>query len=421
MGRLEDLTRRSRTIGWASLAVVAIMLVGACPWAGADDDATVPVIVVFKDTVDRDLVEDAGGSVDIEFETFPGVATELTSKAIAKLERSSKVARVEEDGTVYALVDADKKPDGVGGGGKPQKQSTPWGITKINADEAWSTTMGATINVAILDTGVDKDHPDLEANIAGGENFVPSGGTVDPTAYEDDHGHGTHCAGVVAAIDNTLGVVGVAPEVNIWALKVLNRYGTGEWSWLIDAIEWCIATHEDSDTTNDIHVISMSLGATGTLPEVGTVCEYAYAEGIVLVASAGNSGGSSGDETVGYPAKYETVIAVGATDKRDVRASFSSVGDELELVAPGVRIKSTVPDDSYGTMSGTSMACPHVAGTVALLLTMDPSYYNTGWGPSWEPAEVRARLIATATDLGDTGWDDLYGNGRVDALAAITV
>jgi len=412
-GKVGELTKRSKVIAWASLAVVATMLLGACPLVGADDDEPRPVIVVFKDKVDKKLITDAGGEIDIEFSTLPAVATELKPKAIDELKKSSKVKRIEDDSTVYALGEDEGKG---GGGGKPppQGQTMPWGITQINADDAWADTKGTAVKVAIVDTGIDKDHPDLEANIKGGANFVPSRrGTVDSTKWDDDHGHGTHCAGIVAAIDNTIGVIGVAPEVNLYGVKVLDSGGRGQVTWLYAGIEWCIA--------NDIDVISMSIGGWPWSQTMEDTFDAAYEAGIVMVAAAGNSGGTSGGDTVIYPAKLDCVIAVAATDSSNVRAYFSSVGPDLELSAPGVSVYSTYYRGKYTTMSGTSMACPHVAGTIALLLIMTPSYYDEGWGLTWEPNEVRARLQGTTFDLGADGWDDLYGHGLVDALAAITV
>ncbi|MCP8305048.1 MAG: S8 family serine peptidase, partial [archaeon] len=234
------------------------------------------------------------------------------------------------------------------------------------------------------------------------------------TDYMDDHGHGTHCAGIVAALDNEIGVIGVAPEADLYGVKVLDYRGSGSLSDVIAGIQWCI--------DNGIQIISMSLGTSSHYQPLYDACEDAYMAGILIVAAAGNSylkfWGMEFD-TVTYPAKYYSVIAVGATDNKDVKASFSSTGPALELAAPGVNILSTYLGDSYTTMSGTSMACPHVTGTAALVLVSDETAwasmgYTDGDG-SWTNIEVRTVLTQTADDLGTAGKDNWYGHGLVDA------
>ena len=281
----------------------------------------------------------------------------------------------------------------------PPPQNVPWGIQKINADHVWPRPdTGAGINVAIIDTGIDSDHPDLASNIKGGQNFVSIGGKIDPIKWDDDHGHGTHCAGIVAAINNSFGVVGAAPGANLYAVKVLDSSGSGYTSSIINGIAWSM--------NNGMKVISMSLGTSSDVQSLHDACDYAYARGVVLVAAAGNSGGS-----VGYPAKYSCVIAVAATDINNIRPYWSCYGTEVSLSAPGVNILSTYKGGGYTTMSGTSMATPHVSGAVALVLAANLTY---------TPQQVRARLESTALDLGSTGKDNYYGYGLVDAYRAVT-
>ena len=242
--------------------------------------------------------------------------------------------------------------------------------------------------MAVIDTGIDNDHPDL--GVTGGVNFVRIGRRVNPNAWDDDNGHGTHVAGIIAARDNDIGVVGVAPGASLYAVKVLNANGSGYYSDIIAGLQWCI----NSDAP--IHVVNMSLGGTSDSPAMESACIAARDKKIFLVAAAGNSGGG-----VIYPAAYESVIAVAATDKSDVRASWSCFGEEIDIAAPGVNIYSTYKGGGYTTMSGTSMASPHVAGTLALSLDVD-------------------KLLSTADDLGDHGLDIYYGNGLVDAEEAAT-
>ena len=218
----------------------------------------------------------------------------------------------------------------------------------------------------------------------------------------DFDGHGTHCAGIVAAVKgNDIGVIGVAPEADLYAVKVFSDDCSGSYSDVIEALEWCIGN-------NDIQVISMSFGSKYTAgdPGIEPWIDDAYDAGILLVGAAGNE--YSGVDTVVYPARYANVIAVAATNSGDNIASFSSTGPDVELAAPGVGIYSTVPG-GYGTKDGTSMACPHVAGTAALVIVSG----ITGSGA------VRARLQNTADDLGATGKDNLYGCGLVDADEAV--
>jgi subtilisin/minor extracellular protease Epr len=188
--------------------------------------------------------------------------------------------------------------------------------------------------VAILDTGIDYEHSDLNDNYIGGYDFANN--DLEPM---DDNGHGTHCAGIVAAEDNEGGVVGVAPEADLYAVKVLDSVGNG---YMMD-------------------VISMSFGSNLGSTSLETACDNAYSSGVLVVAAAGNDGNPSGEgDNVDYPARCDSVIAVAATDSNDNRAIWSSTGPDVELAAPGVSIYSTYLGGGYATMSGTSMACPHV-------------------------------------------------------------
>jgi subtilisin family serine protease len=164
-----------------------------------------------------------------------------------------------------------------------------------------------------------------------------------------------------------------------------------------------------------MQVVSMSFGGTTSTKAMETACRNANAAGIVLVAAAGNGGNGK----IIYPAAYSSVIAVGATDINNYRASFSCFGNALDLVAPGVNIYSTYIGDGYATWSGTSMACPHVSGTAALVLSHSLSGHDTNGNGKWDPAEVQNCLQQTATDLGTKGWDKYYGYGLVNAQAAV--
>jgi subtilisin len=383
------------------MLLVTVLLLSAVPMGVIGDDETpVRVIVTFKDKVDEDLVKDNGGAVDHKYTYIPAVVADIKPSAIKKLEKSDKVKSVEEDAVAYAVDDADEAK------GKPTPptppappaQAVPWGVNRIDADLVWPTNTGVGIDVAIIDTGIDKDHPDLEDNLGSGVNFVSSKGKVNSGAWDDDNGHGTHCAGIVGAVDNTEGVIGVAPGVTLHAVKVLNRQGSGSYTDIISGIEWCIG--------NGIEVISMSLSGSTNLQALHDECVKAHNAGIVLVAAAGNSG-NDGSE---YPAAYDdAVIAVGATDSSDAHPSWSNHGSYVDLVAPGVAIPSTYKGGIYKELSGTSMACPHVAGTAALVLKAHSS----------TPDEVQTCLQDTADDLWTSDPYNYYGDGLVDADGAV--
>jgi len=277
----------------------------------------------------------------------------------------------------------------------------PWGVDRIDADLAWGTITGTGVDIAIIDTGIDKDHPDLA--VAGGINFVRKGRRVDPDKWDDDNGHGTHCAGIAAALDNDIGVIGVAPGASLIAVKVLDRSGSGYLSDIVDGIYWA---------ADNADVINLSLGIDKeTLDQypndrdaLQAAVDYADEAGVVVVAAAGNE--YPGEDTVIYPARFDSAIAVSATDSYDNMAGFSSTGPSVELAAPGVGIYSTYKDGGYATGDGTSMAAPHVAGTAALVIAA---------------AKSVSQLQTTAEDLGAVGWDPYYGYGLVDAAAAAAV
>jgi subtilisin family serine protease len=377
--------------------VMMMVLTGLTMFVGADkNEDKVRVIVLFKDKVDKKVVEDNNGDVLDTYDIIPGLVADMTKSDIKELKKSDKVKSVEED------AEADAKEEGKSGGGggtKPPAQVEPWGIQKICADIAWNITKGAGIKVAVMDTGIDTGHSDLK--VAGGTNVI--GGS----SYNDDNGHGTHCAGIIAALDNTIGVKGVGPSISLYSIKVLNKQGSGSYSNFIKGLDWAISNH--------MQVVSMSFGGTSTTTAFESACSKAKANGIVLVAAAGNSGGS-----ILYPAAYDSVIAVGATDKSNTIASWSCYGTQLDLVAPGVDIYSTYMGNTYKTLSGTSMACPHVAGTVALVLaTTITDTYDKNGNKQWDPTEVQNCLQSTATNLGTAGWDKYTGYGLVDALKAV--
>ncbi|MDP3014229.1 MAG: S8 family serine peptidase, partial [Candidatus Subteraquimicrobiales bacterium] len=203
-----------------------------------------------------------------------------------------------------------------------------------------------------------------------------------------------------------IGVVGVGPKIDLYAVKVLNRYGSGYLSDVIEGLGWAIQ--------NGMQVVNMSLGTSSDILSFKEAIQRVNQAGITQVAAAGNTGGA-----VIYPAAYPEVIAVSATNNLDTIASWSSRGSEVDLAAPGVSIYSTWPPRLYKTLSGTSMAAPHVAGTAALVLTTSVGSWDLDNDAIWDPIEVQNKLEATAEDLGTAGRDNLYGSGLVDAEKAV--
>ena len=253
----------------------------------------------------------------------------------------------------------------------PAEKEIPWGVKRVNAAGAWAFTSGKGVKVAVVDTGIDFRHPDLAPNYKGGWNAIVS--TATPL---DDQGHGTHVSGTIAAVKDLKGVVGVAPSVDLYGVKVLDKNGSGQYSWVVAGIEWAVM--------NGMDVINMSLGGGSGTEALKAIMNKSKEMGVAVVCAAGNDSGP-----VNYPAKYPEAIAVSASDSSDKIAYFSSRGPEIVVIAPGVNVYSTRKGGGYTTMSGTSMACPHTAGLAALAV---------GAGVHGSDA-VRAALKAAATPL----------------------
>lgn len=227
-----------------------------------------------------------------------------------------------------------------------------WSITAFDLPEAWKLTQGEGVTIAVLDTGCDLTHEDLAGNLLEGRNFVDPSKTA-----EDDCGHGTHVTGTLVA-DNDKNIVGIAPKAKVRPIKVLNKKGDGNLKNVAEAIRWA--------TDMKVDFISMSLGSPIPVAEVRKAIQYAASKGVVTFCAAGNAGNT---KEVFYPAAYPETIAIGAIDESMKRAGFSNTGKNLDFMAPGVDILSTVPKNWYAKLSGTSMAQPFACGVAALLLS----------------------------------------------------
>ncbi|MDO8515829.1 MAG: S8 family serine peptidase, partial [bacterium] len=362
-------------------------------------------IVVFKDSVQDvdaaadDIEKKHGGSrIAAYHHALKGFAANLSSDEAEKVKTDPRVAFVAEDRAVSIL----SKPESFRSV-TSQAQVIPTGVLRVGA--ASSTAKGLGITVAVIDTGIDTSHPDLAGNIL---NTGVS--CIRRTTSKDDNGHGTHVAGIIAAIDNGIGVRGVAPKAKLIPVKVLDRNGSGTWSSVICGIDWVTA----NASRYGIKVANMSLGGSGSSdgncgntnndPFHKAICRSRDA-GVAYVVAAGNS---AVDAAKFVPAAYDdSVITISAlADSNglsggggpatnygadDTFATFSNFGSAVDLGAPGVNIFSTWKGGSYATLSGTSMASPHVAGAVALYLNDNP-------GSTW--TQIRNGLQAAGEALG---------------------
>ncbi|WP_276255139.1 S8 family peptidase [Halomontanus rarus] len=351
------------------------------------------------------VVESVGGTTVLEYDNFDFVVAEIPSNRLDDLLAAPGIASVEDDDETGipddwspSLLDALLSPDRTDCSTHPAQRAS-WGIERIGADGV--EPGGTDVDVGILDTGIQSDHCSL--SVAGGRNFTAAGM---PSDYEDRHGHGTHVAGVAGAVDNDLGVVGTAPNANLYAVKVLDNDGQGRYSELIAGIDWCME--------NEIELISMSLGGEAESDALAKAIETAHAAGHLLLSAAGNEGnagnGSCDTETMTYPATHEDVVAVAAMNEDDTLASYSSVGAAVDLLAPGTNIVSSVAGNRYAEASGTSIACPFVTGVAALVWG-----HRGADGPGPNEA-VRRTLTETAEPVLGTCEE---GHGLVDARAVL--
>lgn len=277
---------------------------------------------------------------------------------------------------------------------KAQRKEETWGINRVHAPAAWPITEGKGVKVAVIDTGIDASHPDLSGSVDGGYSAITK--TENPADYQDDNGHGSHVAGTIAGHRDGKGVVGVAPKARLYAVKVLDADGSGNLSDVVDGIVWAAKNHMD--------VANMSLGAPVDSEAMHRAVRFARGSGVVIVAAAGNSGGS-----VGFPGAYDDTIAVAASDSNDKLASFSSRGPEVDFIAPGVDVLSAKMNGGFISYSGTSMAAPHVAGLAALAVSQGYVGLNG-------PDGVFAQLKKAAMPLPTQGLTaEMQGAGMIDA------
>jgi subtilisin len=344
------------------------------------------------------MIESKQGRITEAYRHIRAVAVEIDESELAGIQASPDVAYVEEDMPANAVDPVNSSLDLIGG----VEYDNAWSVSLIGTEIAHSKSVtGAGVNVAILDTGVDYNHPDLDQNYSGGDNFI----SLDPNNHDpmDDsfNSHGTHVAGIVAAELDGVGVVGVSPNASIYAVKVLDGAGFGSVSAIVSGLDWAISHQMD--------IVNMSMGLSTYSQALDDACAAAQAAGILLVAAAGNSYGGP----VLYPAALTSVMAVGATTIFGEISPLSPVGPELEIVAPGLNVYSTVAGSGYGYLGGTSQAAPHVTGLAALLLSAGMVEDIDGNGVI-NNHDTRLMIQESAIDLGVAGLDEIYGYGLVD-------
>jgi subtilisin family serine protease len=326
-----------------------------------------------------------GGQIHYAFDRLNTIAVTLPTNAVDGLRRNPNVVLVEQDQLRY-----------------PTEQAVPYGIDSVEARDVWDADRdgevdpdaptGSGLTVCVIDSGLYTDHEDFA-----GVDII--GGYPRKTWDTDNCGHGTHVAGTIAAMNNSIGVVGVSPgSVSLYIVKVFND--DCDWAYvstLVDAAYQCYSA--------GAKIINMSLTGQYYSSFENSAFQDLYDEGVLSVASAGNGGGTA----YGYPASYDAVISVGAVDQSNVVAGFSRKNDKVELAAPGASVYSTYKDGGYVLMSGTSMAAPHVSAAAAVVWSSKPSKTND---------EIRVALRSSALDLGAAGRDNSYGYGLLQSNCA---
>lgn len=290
---------------------------------------------------------------------------------------------------------------------KKEVNEIPDGIKMIHAPVLWEqSNKGEGIVIAVIDTGCQINHPDLKDRIIGGRNFTKDY-FGNPNNYNDNNGHGTHVAGTIAASENNIGVLGVAPLAKLLILKVLGKDGSGDYNNIVDAINYAVKWRGKNN--EKVRVISMSLGGSSDYFRLHNAVKKAVKNNILVICASGNEGdGNDTTDEFSYPAAYPEAISVGAVDLNKSIARYSNSNQNVDLVAPGSDILSTYPKGKYAKLSGTSMATPHVSGAAALIIKACEAEY----GRTLSEAELYAQLVKKTTSLGFNKKSE--GNGLLD-------
>ncbi|WP_332698818.1 S8 family peptidase [Halalkalibacter lacteus] len=336
-------------------------------------------IITFEEEVNESLLEELGYEIVEQFELFPGVVVRSIDSDVDKISVLSAQAAanftVEENAQIISVASSNKN----------------WGIDHLNIPKSWeSGYTGKGVKVAIVDSGISTSHTSL--NVAGGRNFEKG---AESSNYNDDFGHGTHTAGIIASTASEAS--GVAQGIELYAVKTLDKNGYGDLMDTIKGIEWAVKQGVD--------IINLSLGTDNPSTALKAAVDQAHERGVLIVGAAGNKKNNYDTPmNVQYPARYGSVIAVSAVDQNNNLARFSASGSAIELTAPGVKIYSTYLNNGFQNDSGTSMSTPFVTGVLALYKEAFPSASNL---------EIRRMVQTSALDLGSKGRDQKYGFGLV--------
>ncbi len=401
----------------AALILAFLVLIALVPihsLASPAEDLVRVVVGYINEDVVEGIAKSYGTRPLKNIQEIKAAVIVLPRQAIKGVLRYAGVRYVEEDG-VAEVLEFGSSPD------------VKWNTVMINATLVWDefyelmgwSSLGYGVTVAILDTGIYYRHPDLKGRVSWCANTVGTKTYMgnDLSKCADKNGHGTHVAGIVAAQVNGFGSAGVSPNVTLYAVKVLNDAGYGTYSDIAEGITLAVKGPDGLvGTADDARVLSMSLGGSTDSQVLRDAAKWAYDMGSTLVAAAGNSGdGNPSTDNVAYPARYEWVIAVAAVDQHYGIPSWSSDGPEVDVAAPGVNVYSTYKNNKYATLSGTSMATPHVSAVVALIQALRLANNER----LLTPKEIYDVITTTAKDIGPSGLDVYSGYGLIDAYAAV--
>ncbi|MFS0883549.1 S8 family peptidase [Metabacillus niabensis] len=347
-------------------------------------------IVTFNNNINQQYINSKGGEVIESFDATPSVLVKATDEEINDIKLDANIIeKVEIDGLVeassddfdFGSIDID-----------PEEQLIPWNVNYVKADKAHRMGLtGRGIKIGVIDSGIT-NHKDIK--VTGGINIIDQSAN-----YNDETGHGTRVAGIIGAVNNSYGLIGVSPNASLYAIKVLNSNGKGSISDVIAGLEYAIE--------NKLDIVNLSLQTTIDNSVLKETIKKANKNGILVIAAAGNYGGSLEENTIAFPAAYKDVISVGAVNHNGERYNLSSTGKELDLVAPGEYVYTTVLEDMFFLANGTSMAAPHVTGAAALLLEDNPKL---------KTRQLEKILLKSADRLGDF---KLYGKGLLNIDKAI--
>ncbi|MES1036273.1 S8 family serine peptidase [Bacillus pumilus] len=345
------------------------------------------VIIVYKNQKGKQTAIEESEKVNAQYIHLPAVAVTADEQAVTSLKQDPNIAYVSKNIKVKLASSTMKQTAAATGQNFLVQQS--YNLQKLNVKQAIKEGVtGKNVKVAVLDTGISP-HEDLK--VSGGKSFVKY-----TTSYKDDQGHGTHVAGTIGALNNDYGTVGVASGAKLYAVKVLDKKGEGDLYSLLRGIDWAIS--------NKMDIMNLSLSFEDNIPILQSAVDAAYKKGLLVVAASGNDGKKN---FISYPAAYNSVIAVSATNEKDKLVSLSNTGKGIEFSAPGEKVISTYLKNEYWYATGTSQAAPHVTGMLALLKQLHPKKTNV---------QLRTLLRSYTVDLGAKGKDPQFGYGRVQYI-----